>query len=382
VDEHSIRELLGLISDAVKSFSNKKNMEVLNYSRESLLTVFEAVELMPENDLKIELLSEIDSLAENIGNIYDQLNALPRPSVVLLSKYYDYCFLRYMHERLNRVEVDTIIVGSSHALNGIDESFFEKGCVNLSMHSQDLYYDFVNAKKAISSSKAKIKKCVIVMGYYIIAQDVSLESRYGHEMIKRVYAPLLKDTHNWSDPECEDIWNDKDLVLSKAVHTATNEEVWSDVCNWFDQNPTYYNSFRKRGNGIFDFGGKKWSELSAEERDAFGKRRTDDHNKILKYEKTIEENFSILKELIAFLDKEDVKPYIVITPFSDEYNKYILPKYKELISSALKQLPNNVCFIDMNDKNLCNSDDFVDTDHLNGNGAKKVSKYIVENILK
>ena len=381
MDRNLIEELLTLIKSSIICFPSNRDLDMFNSCKESFLITLEAVNSLEDENIRIGYLQELEQLAIEINEIDEAINSVPRPATVLLKKYYDYCFLRYMHERVSKVDVETIVVGSSHALNGIDEKLFQNGCINLSMHSQDIYYDYINAKKAIKESKEKIKNCVIVMGYYIIAQDVSLESRYGHEMIKHVYYPVLNDAHNWTDPETIDIWNDQDIKFSKSVHCVSDSDIWNEVCNWFDENSTYYNSMRGRGNGIFDFSGRKWPELSNEERDEFGQKRAADHNKILRYDKTIEENFSLLNEFVEFLNENLINPYIVITPFTKEYNKYISPKYKELILEAINNLPNNVVYLDMNDLDLFDSYDFVDTDHLNEKGAEKVSKYIVASLL-
>lgn len=91
-----------------------------------------------------------------------------------LKKNYNYLWLKTMLEKGRQVSdyADaTLITGSSHALNGVKETVW-KNAVNCSMHSQDIYYDFLCAQTVIEGT-AQFKRCFIVFGYYIAYQDLS-----------------------------------------------------------------------------------------------------------------------------------------------------------------------------------------------------------------
>ena len=72
-----------------------------------------------------------------------------------LNENYEYCYLDSMHYLNEQQEATAIITGLSYGLNGIDAQALNTPprAINLSMHSQDLYYDFLHAKRAILNGK-------------------------------------------------------------------------------------------------------------------------------------------------------------------------------------------------------------------------------------
>ena len=138
MDRNLIEELLTLIKSSIICFPSNRDLDMFNSCKESFLITLEAVNSLEDENIRIGYLQELEQLAIEINEIDEAINSVPRPATVLLKKYYDYCFLRYMHERVSKVDVETIVVGSSHALNGIDEKLFQNGCINLSMHSKDI----------------------------------------------------------------------------------------------------------------------------------------------------------------------------------------------------------------------------------------------------
>ena len=111
---------------------------------------------------------------------------------------YDYCYLSAMHERNKSLGTDTIIVGSSHSINGIVEGEFSSTPINFSVSSQDLYFDFQHIKKSVCEGAKPIKTCIINLGYYMLYQDLSLSKNIGKYLIPAVYYPLFGDGHNYS----------------------------------------------------------------------------------------------------------------------------------------------------------------------------------------
>ena len=79
-------------------------------------------------------------------NQEDYFEIIKKTCIQYLYSNYDYCYLKAMHEK-NQIEgADTIIVGSSHAMNGIIESELKNGggVISFCISSQDLYYDFMH----------------------------------------------------------------------------------------------------------------------------------------------------------------------------------------------------------------------------------------------
>ncbi len=102
----------------------------------------------------------------------------------------------------------TLVVGSSHALCGIDESVIPE-TVSCSMHSQDIFYDCLCVKEVLGKlmDGCHYDNCFIVMGYYIPFQDLSLSKYSRGAFISRTYYPIFHDAHNWNNPVIYDHWH-------------------------------------------------------------------------------------------------------------------------------------------------------------------------------
>lgn len=285
---------------------------------------------------------------------------------------YDYVWLKSMIQRDNFFykKNPTLITGSSHSLFGIKPDLWENS-INCSMNSQDIFYDFQCAKEVIKE-KGRFSKCIIVFGYYIAFQDLSLSKLTRSLRIERTYYPIFHNAHNWDEPNEIDLWkgfcgiSEKEKMLAEFIalrKTAERNSYWSDeVERW----------------SLYDFGGRKWYELSEEEKEMFGKHRAEDHNGKSVHEASLLENKEILKDYIHFLNMNETKPIIIIPPFTKYYNKYINQRSKEGVEELIKSITDKFEFVDYNDYNCFDDSDFVDTDHLNIKGAEKLSNFLID----
>ncbi|MDC7293587.1 hypothetical protein NXH67_08670 [Butyrivibrio sp. DSM 10294] len=296
-----------------------------------------------------------------------------------LSKNYDYYYLKAMHEK-NRLDgADTIIVGSSHALFGINEHdlTYAGKTIQFSIASQDLYYDFLHIKKAFSDGKKQIKNCFINFGYYMLYQDVSRAELVKY-LVPNVYMNLFGEEgkHNYVDAVARDplsvVEYNKDLYPPDIIRSWC--EFWSN--RTVMEEGTFFNNINSRANHNM-LGVRKviWNTLSEEEKYDVAKDRTlNGHNKHVKYEESHIENIKIIQEMVSFLYTNGVKPLFFITPYTKYYNQYIYSGYKPDIYKVLDELDYPVEFFDMNDfQDEFTDEDFLDSDHLNDIGAKKAT---------
>ncbi len=292
------------------------------------------------------------------------------------ARNYDYLWLKAMLGKARGMSApgSTLITGSSHSLNGIRESVWASA-VNCSMHSQDLYYDFLCAKNTLSSTRngQPFSKCFIVMGYYIAFQDLSLSKVSRQTMISNVYYPIFRDAHNWPNPVPMDLWAPFGNV-PRQVREACERVLSAKILEY----GTYYNEARSRGC-LFDLKGRTWAQTAAEEKDAMGRYRAADHNRVLEHADSLKENQEILKDFVRFLHTKDVLPVVVVTPFTRAYNRYVRKELKEAVPALLDAVPQDVHYVDFNQTpELFEDADFMDTDHLSARGARKVSSILVE----
>lgn len=301
----------------------------------------------------------------------------------LLSRDYDYLLMRTMLEQAAAAKDagSTLITGSSHALNAIRESCWNSA-FNCSMHSQDLYYDFQCARRVLGAAKReRFARCFIIMGYYIAWQDLSLSKVSRETMITNVYYPIFGDAHHWEAPTRKDPWDwleinipaGKSLTPQKLKSTCEQAAVQKIL-----EYGTYYSPIRPRGS-YFDLDGRTWAQVSPEERLTMGKIRAENHNKIFRHKESFMENKQILREFVRFLYDHGVQPIVVITPFTPEYNQFVLPQLRVGVEELLESVPEDIDYVDFNQiEGIFEPADFMDTDHLNETGAEKVSAILAD----
>ena len=301
--------------------------------------------------------------------------ALSQLTTKFFFRNYDYLFLRTMLEQAANTKIpgSTLITGSSHALSGIVESCW-KNAFNCSMYSQDIYYDFQCARRVLHSvPRGRFTRCFMIMGYYIAYQDLSRSKVSRETMITNIYYPIFGDAHNWGSPVRRDLWTgigDIPGPLKALCEQAASRKLL--------EYRTYYSELRPRGT-LFDLKGRSWAQVPQTERMAMGQIRAADHNKLFQHKESLEENKQILREYVGFLIERDILPVVVITPFSPEYNRFVRPEMKSGVLELLDSVPQDVHYVDFNQAlEIFEAEDFMDTDHLSEQGAKKVSHILVE----
>ena len=293
---------------------------------------------------------------------------------LFLQENYNYVWLKAMLRKARERSSPgaTLITGSSYGVNGIVEDCW-RWAVNCSVSSQDLYYDFLCAKKALSyGEKVRFSRCFIVDGYYAACHELSSGTRERESMIANVYQPIFKDAHNWKAAYENDLWAGFD-ELSKEEKCFCERMAIEAML----KQGTYFSDRKHRGGTVFDFAGQNWWELPEEQREASGKSRADSHNALYQHKESITENKRILKEYVHFLHLRGVMPIFVIAPFTDEYNRYLSKEMKESVTELVKSVPGEIRFVDFNQFSCFTPTDFVDTDHLSRTGAEKFSSLLV-----
>lgn len=292
-----------------------------------------------------------------------------------LRKNYNYVWLKAMLIKASKIKgPDAVLVtGSSYGVNGIIEESWNEA-VNCSVSSQDLYYDFQCAYRAISNGAGgRFSKCFIVDGYYAACHDLSRGKRERELIISNVHYPIFRDGHNWSDVKQNDFWAGMAALSDEDQQRCEQLAVEKMLLQG-----TYFSERKQRGGTVFDLGGRNWWDISAEERQALGKIRAESHNRLLQNEAVIAENAKILNEYAHFLQLNGVLPVFVIAPFATEYTQYISKELKDSITELLVSASEKICFVDFNQFSCFEPTDFVDTDHLSQKGAKKFSKLLTE----
>lgn len=279
-----------------------------------------------------------------------------------LNENYEYCYLDSMHYLNEQQEATAIITGLSYGLNGIDAQALNTPprAINLSMHSQDLYYDFLHAKRAILNGKGKFKKCFITMGYYSLFYDLSL-SRSKYKCFK-IYMPLFRDSHHALSTDVDYLSNLGEKTSNKLFARS-----------FFLQSPSFYGAAVQRE---WIAAASNWQQLSPQQKAESAFSLTCKHNKHILHPKTLKDNILIMNQYISFLEHHDIQPIVLVLPFTKEYMTFIRKEYKEILLHSLELLPYRIDFLDMNDLDIFDKEDFVDADHLSDCGALKATHII------
>ena len=291
-----------------------------------------------------------------------------------LAGNYDYCYLDAMHYKNRKQGADKIIVGSSHAMNGVIEGIVGDSVINFSISSQDLYFDYLHIKKAIEEGKKQIQTCIINIGYYMIYQDLS-RSRMLGSMIPSVYYPLFQDPHNYKGDLSYDCLEGIRQIENRSLQISVYQD-WAR--GYFMEQGSYYGgNVTRENNNILGVKKVKWSEMTIEEKENYARERASRHNKIRKYTDSFAENIKIISQMTELLAEHQVRCVFLICPFTRYYNKYIDAGFRTEIFEVLDGLKAPVEFYDINEFGDDFTDaDFLDSDHLNDVGAEKLSKML------
>ncbi|WP_147568541.1 hypothetical protein [[Clostridium] dakarense] len=311
---------------------------------------------------------------------YDKLmNYMFNISGKIYYSNYDYNYLLKSLEKSKSKDIETIVVGNSYPLTGIDAKLLKDKTVSLALSSQDLYYPYKLAKLAINNNN-NIKRCIIGAGYYLVNHDLSKSrSEDAIDRVKNVYYPILKDKHNSEQvdsieiPDIKKVLNDN--VINYIFDLSFIDTYFKDLI--YRDNNGYFNlNFKREVNNML--GLVKLSDISEQEKWRLGECRADQHNKLSKYTKTTDEYNHIFNEFIGFLEENNIDPIIVIFPNTKYYSNFLDKNYENEFYNIMKKIKERykVKIIDFSKENIFLEEDFIDFDHMSEAGAIKITKEI------
>ena len=359
--------------------------EILTIEKADIWTIHGGVKLF-----KLDRISDVDmnepiivtKYDSEIAGLRDKYNILifeecvQEISLIVTKKVtqnFDYYYLLNGLKHAKAHDVDTVIVGSSYGLFGIDSSMLKKE-VNLSLSSQDYYYSVMCARKAIADNP-EIKNIVICTGYMFTYFDLSKTHNLNElTRIGDVYNPIFNDSHN-----CMLIASGNNIVLSSPI---LNVSWFEDVYAASEYENGYFSEDRCRGKlgakGWSDLT-KEWSDLTPEERKNYGQKRALQHNKFVKNILTYTENRYIINEFSQYCNDKQINLIFMVTPTSQEYDKYLDERYKSAFYEMLNETEGKVHVLDfMNDNIKFENEDFSDADHLGESGSRKVTEVLLD----
>ena len=293
--------------------------------------------------------------------------------------------------------INTIIVGSSYAKYGIDPTYMHTPAINFGLTSQDIYYSFSIARKIIKSNK-NIKNVVFPTGYYIFHSDLSrATSSSAKEVVAATYIRALGDAHHainlpkikmhlpehlcFLDPEktfaylCHEEFQRREGKSAHLMRTFLEPAQKTQNIPWKE----LYNFPRTEDERVQLYSSQKqyfWEQLSADARMLLGYQRAREHNKLYAYTETEAENKKLFDKFVTFCNKNGVNLYVLLMPQTDEYIRWLNPAFRSHYFQILDSIKGSFYFINYLNTTLFKLNDFADADHLNEQGAEKVSKIL------
>jgi len=264
----------------------------------------------------------------------------------------------YKDQQLQKVapDVQTLIMGDSHAFYGINPVYFKDLTFNLSNISQSLLTDELLLEKHIANLPA-LKTVFINISYFTLStKDNALESNwrkyfYHHNM--GITAPSIS------------FWNPQ--RYSMALIQRFDKSM--ALVQKYHENNTIVNA-TPLGYGMQD------ASNIVKDKDAISLVIANKHEDA---SLDFKRNIARLQRIIALCKKYEVAVVLLEMPVYPTYYNLLDTEKKEKIKSVLTTLSrvnDTVFYLDLSTDPLFEKQDLRDADHLTNSGAKKCSEYL------
>lgn len=283
----------------------------------------------------------------------------------------------------NRKNVTIALSGSSYAMVGLKEDMMPSPAVNLAVNAQDPYYTFCSLDNARAAC-SKIDTFVIVGGYYFWHTDMSDKpSDYYLSVLRRVNYPVFRDYHNYNGESVDTIRHaQSDPLLEKLFDLRRlREKTNNNMSVQLAYMPYFNNEINRRpANGMLGFAFREQSDAI---NNRAAQARANGHNGNFNT-KHLEENIALFYDFMSRASRDGIKVIVLIPPVTRFYRPFVLPELQQTTLDSLRRVKNEFDFmvVDLIDSPDFDEYDFQDYDHLNEQGAQKLSSYVANQILR
>jgi len=277
----------------------------------------------------------------------------------------EYSKKSYLLEKAS-TNIEVLILGSSHTAHGVDPFFFHYCGFNMANHFQSLYYD---AKILLRWGHClpKLKLVIFSASYF------SLEVNPDQATCRAVFYSRFYNI----PPPVRRLWPElryfsiftaygmrssidsllRDLPPEEIADSSTTNTGWMPINHSMPGSDQVVND----ENGIA---------------------------RVHQHEATMENiyiklNISYLREAISWCKSNNVKAVFITTPFYKTYTDHINQKRFALMQDSIHKLCSeySACYFDFSSDARFTEGDFDDVDHLNSQGARKLSEIVDREVL-
>lgn len=284
--------------------------------------------------------------------------------IIFLGEEYFYQTTASTYSYKNRIikekydQIETLILGDSHAFFGINPEYLETKVFNLSNISQSLYFDQLLFEKHVDRIP-HLKNVIITIGYYSLSQLKNTKEdqwrKYFYRQQMELDVPIISpfDIKKYSIGLTRRF--DKSIhlfrkYLDKGTIIGCNANGWGD----------YYT--KTSGVDLIT-----QSKVTAQRHEDF----------LLDFE----ENLTKLRSIIAYCKKMNCTIYLVDMPVHSSYLDALNPEKLHKMTMSCHYLAEenkHVRYLNLRKDPALKDSDLYDPDHLNHKGAKKYTKIINE----
>ena len=268
--------------------------------------------------------------------------------------------LRYFKE--HAAEFEIFATGMSYTELGLDVRQFKRKLFNFGYTSQDLYYNFQVAKRAVlyGGGHKRIRYALIGLAPYSFHYDQSSATNMQFSLTQ--YLIAFDDLHNFF--LSPDVY--RQFFRREYLSTKVSLEPF-DVNNVFFGKTMLQTYFTENALQLM------------KNTDALNVRDSVDKWAEKTYPETRDENIKILDEYLTLCGDNNIRPIMFLAPMSEVYKKYFsrqkLDEFYWLVRQACKKNPTAI-FIDGWKLQGITDADFRDIDHMNIMGAAKFSSFL------
>jgi len=290
----------------------------------------------------------------------------------------------YLTSKLNKIEKEKskiLLTGSSYTMVGLLEDKMPALSSNVAVNAQDLYYSMLSVKEAINRSE-NLDTIVMSFAYYFFFSNMNEStSDYMKSVLSKVNYPVYKKLHGYKGELMPIYSRATDIPIYEAiVDMAVIRDIYHNAIMRELENMAYYNPINKRPvGGMLSY---NFREKDDEQNFGAGKARANGHNGNFNLDRGLA-NQKLLDKFLDNMEELNKKIILFVPPATKFYRAGIssdmVNAYNQLVMPIVES--HKCCkFIDLFESDEFDENDFQDYDHLNINGANKLSEIIAKSI--
>ncbi|MCK7591499.1 hypothetical protein M0G43_13010 [Subsaxibacter sp. CAU 1640] len=265
----------------------------------------------------------------------------------------------YLEKNSNSIE--TLILGNSHSYYGLNPQYIDGKTYNAAFVSQtlDIDYQFL---KHYENSLDSLEFVILRLSYFSLFEQLGKTDEDWRISYYNIFTEINLDNTLKHQLHMMSVKLKTNLSLVSDFYLKDIDKVYCDNLGF--------------GN-ISSFMGNMTMTLDEAGLAAAKKHTIDDHS-------LMDENVSTLERIIEFCQKKDIKVILFTPPAYKGYYQNLEEKQLALTiktGQRMQQIYSNVKYFNLLKSDEFATADFFDGDHLNEQGAKKLS-LLMDSILK